>query len=221
MPIRNVSFANGYYYHVYNRGVNKRKIFLDNQDHQRAIDTLQYYLYSGHRLRFSYYRRLNDQLKQEYSSYLMAQTVGIVSYVLMPNHFHFLINQLEDGGISNCLRLFENSYTRYFNTKHKRIGPLLQGPFKAVTIESDSQLLHVTRYIHLNPFSSKLVDTTEKLERYPWSSYPSYLKTGRSQSFINNEIILDQFKNQSYRTFVNERSLYQQELEEIKHLTIE
>lgn len=223
MPIRFVPFTNGEYYHVFNRGVNKRKIFLSSEDYQRAIETLEYYSFSGHRLRFSYYLRLSDKLKFEYFSGLTTQLVDIIAFVLMPNHFHLLLSQNEEGGISTYLRLLENSYTKYFNTKYKRIGPLLQGAFKAVHISNDSQLLHVSRYIHLNPFSSKIVDTIDELEKYTWSSYPKYLLSNTSIGFLKNNIVMDQFQNQSYKyqQFVNEHSLYQRELEEIKHLILE
>lgn len=221
MPSRLVPFVEGEYYHVFNRGVNKRKIFLDSKDHQRAIDTIQYYLYSGHSQRFSYYSKLSELSKQNYLENLSGQLVTVVAYVLMPNHFHFLLTQVEENGISNFMSLFQNSYTKYFNTKHKRTGHLLQGQFKSVHIEDDEQLLHVSRYIHLNPLSSKLVQNTDELEKYSWSSYPRYLKANLADGFIQNDIILSQFKNQSYQVFVNEQSLYQQELETIKHLTLE
>ena len=77
--------------------------------------------------------------------------VTFVSYVLMPNHFHLLVQQLTDDGISRLMKLLSDSYTRYFNTKNERVGPLLQGQFKAVRVESDEQLLHLSPYIHLNP----------------------------------------------------------------------
>ena len=220
MPSRFLPLTNGEYYHVYNRGVNKRKIFLDSSNYQRAIDTLEYYSYIGHTLRYAYFSRLKNELKRNYFNNFKEQSVEITAFVLMPNHFHILLTQIDDRGISNFLRLFENSYTKYFNTRHKRIGPLLQGPFKAVHISNDSQLLHISRYIHLNPFSSKIVGSLEELEKYPWSSFPTYLKNN-PLGFISNSIVMEQFQNQSYETFVKEHSLYQQELDEIKHLTIE
>lgn len=220
MPKRPVMLENGNYYHVYNRGVNKRKIFLDNRDYQRALDSLLFYIHSGHRIRFSYFHRLNERLKNEYIDGLTNQLIELNSFALMPNHFHFLVYQNEANGISNCLRRFENSYTKYFNTKYKRVGPLLQGRFKAVHITNDSQLLHVSRYIHLNPLTSGVINSLDELETFPWTSYPNFLNSSQ-ETKITNSIILGHFKNQSYKDFVSERADYQKELESIKHITFE
>ncbi len=220
MPLRSTPFINDSYYHVYNRGVNKRKIFLDSLDYQRAVDSFRFYMYNGHHQRYSYYQRMTDHKKSEYFESLSGHAIDLNAYAFMPNHFHFLICQLIDNGISNSLRLFENSYTKYFNTRHKRIGPLLQGRFKAVLVQDDSQLIHLSRYIHLNPLSSGIVKSHEELETYPWTSYPSYIHEGNSEN-INCKIVLEQFENQSYRDFVSEHALHQQELEKIKHSTFE
>ena len=213
-------FAQNEYYHIYNRGVNKRKIFLSPQHYRRAVETLQFYLFTNHKIRFSYYSRLGNEAKQKYFNDLSDTNISLLSYVLMPNHFHLLVTQTGENGISNYLRLFENSYTRYFNTATKRIGPLLQGAFKAVRIETNDQLLHITRYIHLNPYSSNVVSSMEELEKYPWSSYRSYLEEDKNH-LIDTDIISSQFQNLSYKNFVSEQGEYQRELDEIKHLTFE
>lgn len=220
MPYRFTPLINGNYYHIFNRGVNKRKIFLDPNDYQHALDTLHFYLYTNHKIRFSFYNRLKITNRKDYFNTVIL-ACDLVAYVFMPNHFHLLINQNEKDGISNTLRLFENSYTKYFNTKYKRIGPLLQGPFKAVLIENDNQLLHVSRYIHLNPYSAGIVTSLKELEKYQWSSYPSYLETDKEDSILRKQFILEQFGNQSYKTFIAERASYQRELEEIKHIILE
>lgn len=91
----------------------------------------------------------------------LPQHLEIISYCLMPNHFHLLVKQVIDHGIVKCLNNFSNSYTRYFNIRHDRVGPLFQGRFKAVRIETDEQLLQVSRYIHLNPVASSLIEETK------------------------------------------------------------
>ena len=145
--------------------------------------------------------------------------VDIISFVFMPNHFHFLLKQVADDGIAKYLSLFTNSYTRYFNTKYNRIGPLFQGVFKAVRIESNAQLLHLSRYIHLNPYVSGIA-TKANLSTYPWSSLPSYLSG--SKDFIEKDIVTSQFKKSfSYRDFVVNHSDYARELEFIKHMTLD
>jgi putative transposase len=139
----------------------------------------------------------------------------------MPNHFHILIKQKTDNGISKFMANIQNSYARYFNTKHKRIGPLFQGQFKAVKIESEEQLLHVSRYIHLNPYSSALVKNYEELEKYEWSSLKEYLNTTLFP-FCSKDDIQEYFKKEgSYKEFVFDNADYQKRLEEIKHLILD
>jgi len=137
----------------------------------------------------------------------------------MPNHFHFLIRQSKENGISKFMSLISNSYTKYFNTKYKRVGPLLQGTFKAVLIESDELLVHVSRYIHLNPIISGLV---KDLEDYRWSSYLEYIKPIDTFCSINE--ILGFFtpnEREKYKKFVENQIDYGRKLEKIKHQLID
>lgn len=132
----------------------------------------------------------------------------------MPNHFHLLLKQNIDNGITEFAGKFSNSYTKYYNTKYNRIGPLFQGEFKAIIIESDEQLVHVSRYIHLNPTSSNLV---KNLDQYEWSSYPEYLGQVKN-GFCDKEVVLGHFKKiKDYQQFVLDQAGYAQELEFIKH----
>ena len=115
----------------------------------------------------------------------------------------------------------QNSYTKYFNLKRKQTGSIFQGHFKAVRVETDEQLVHLSRYIHLNPYSSFVVKSIEKLETYPWSSLPDYLGETK-YSFLNKKPVLDFFKNnKAYQKFVFDQADYQKNLEKIKHLTWE
>jgi putative transposase len=146
--------------------------------------------------------------------------VEIIAFCLMPNHFHLLLKQLQKKGTSTFMRNFQNSYARYFNTKYHRSGALFQALFKAVRIETDAQLLHVSRYIHLNLVSSFLVEI-KNLENYPWSSFPEYMKS-RSLEFVDPDLVLKQFKTEKdYKKFVFDQADYQRKLQEIKHLTLE
>lgn len=219
MPYRSVPLVNNEYYHVYNRGVNKRKIFLEEHDYKRAIDTFEFYSLSSHTTRYSYYSKFSPQDRKNYLKNHIEAQVEIIAFALMPNHFHFLLTQVENNGISNFLRLFQNSYTRYFNTKHNRIGHLFQGQFKAVLVETNEQLLHLSRYIHLNPFSSGVVRSLKELEKYPWNSYTSYFN---STTNSQNSIVMGQFSDiNQYRNFVHDQADYQQKLDIIKHLTLD
>lgn len=137
----------------------------------------------------------------------------------MPNHFHFLLKQIAEDGISNFLSKFTNSYTRYFNTKHQRVGPLFQGAFKAVHIETDEQLIHLSRYIHLNPVSSIVIPKKDLLT-YPWSSLPAYIHS--NTRIVNTVPVLNHFSSvEDYKLFQLDHISYAKELEKIKHLRLE
>jgi putative transposase len=112
---------------------------------------------------------------------------------------------------------FQNSYTRYFNKRHKRDGSLFLDQFKAVRVVSEQQLLHLSRYIHLNPYSSYVVKNFLELENYQWSSFPEYL--GEKSGFCTTEVILSYFvSREKYKNFVLNQADYQRGLEIVKHL---
>lgn len=223
MPARFIPFVKDYFYHVFNRGVNKQPIFYGIRDYKRALQILEFYSYSP-KLRFSKFMLLSQEKRSIFLGNLHKEgdrLVEIICFCLMPNHFHLLLNQKKDNGISRFMANLQNSYTRYFNTRHIRIGPLLQGQFKAVLIEDDNQLLHLSRYIHLNPYSSSIVKDWKSLENYQWSSLSEYL--GFTDTTIcNKEVIMSYYKNvDMYKQFVLNQADYQRELEIIKHLVIE
>lgn len=146
--------------------------------------------------------------------------IDILAYCLMPNHFHLLVRQNVQEGIHDFLSNVSNGYAKYFNTKRQRVGPLYQGPFKAVYVETDEQLMHLSRYIHINPVVSGII-TIEDLDVYPWSSFPDYLGKVKT-SFVTTLPVLSQFKtSSSYRAFVYDQVGYGKELEQIKHLVLE
>lgn len=213
MPYRLTCFANQNFYHIFNRGVNKQEIFDSPDNYERFLQTIFYYQFSGPKPRFSTHKRFKNK---DFSN--NPKIVEIICYCFMPNHFHFLLRQIKEGGITEFISKISNSYTKYFNTKHKRVGPLLQGEFKAVPIETDEQLLHVSRYIHLNPFVSELVND---LNLFSYSSYKNFISPD-SISFCVTKPILDFFKNpKKYEEFVNDHSSYAKDLEKIKHLLID
>ncbi len=223
MPYRKIPIVAGEIYHVFNRSIAKLPIFKTNSDYVRTTKVVEFYRFKKLPIRFSYFKRLPDDLKKDFiNSYMQDEnkTLEIMSYCIMPNHVHFLIKQLKFGGISNFMRNFQNSYSKYFNTKYKRAGSLFQAMFKAVRIESDEQLIHVSRYIHLNPTTSFIINP-QQLEKYPWSSLKDYLSK-QHQSFISTEQILSYFKSRgAYKKFVKDNLDYQQKLDEIKHLILE
>lgn len=220
---RKLVFANDEIYHVFNRGVEKRPTFTDRREFNRAILTLDYYRFAKPPLKLSRFlvsskeeqERFLEKLKKEFEKLL-----EIVCFCLMPNHFHFMIKQKVENGISTFISNLTNSYTRYFNTKHERIGPLFEGIFKAVRIESDEQLIHTSRYIHLNPVSSFLIEP-EDLDSYEWSSYPEFMGISNNNLTIK-DLILNYFPSvEAYRKFILDQADYARQLELIKHLTLE
>ena len=206
-------------YHIFNRGVEHRQIFLCKNNYKRAIETIKFYQYNP-KLKFADFKNLTigqrEKILQEIHK--LPKIVEIICYCLMPNHFHFLIKQLTDNGISIFISKFTNSYTKYFNTGNNRDGSLLGGTFKSVWVETQEQLLHLSRYIHLNPTTSYLVKA-ENLEDYQWSSFNEFMGL---PGFCQKEIILSEFKSpQKYKEFVLDQADYARTLENIKHKFLE
>lgn len=143
--------------------------------------------------------------------------VQIICYCLMPTHIHLLLKQLTENGISIYIRDLLDSYSRNFNSSHKRKGPLWDNRFKNVLIENDEQLLHLTRYIHLNPTSAGLVDNPKN---WQFSSYHEYVGSAVNGQICNNSGLVDVPPAQ-YRKFCLERKSYQRELSKIKSITLE
>lgn len=219
---RKIVFANGEYYHVFNRGVEKRPTFTAKYEFLRAVDSINFYRFGNLPIRYSKYLVLDRDKKEQFLKGLVNSQlqVEIIAYCLMGNHFHILLKQLQYNGVVKFMAKFTNSYTKYFNAKHKRVGPLFQGIFKAVHVESDEQLLHLSRYIHLNPVTSFIV-TIDELTNYRWSSYPEYLNIVNT-GMINKSEILNFFKNSAeYEKFVFDQGKYLKQMEIVEHLTID
>ncbi len=194
----NPPLAAGSFYHIYNRGVEKRNIFTDKWDYLRFLETLDYYRRTPQPMKLSDFRRGVIKLKKIDDQ---TEVVKIFCYALMPNHFHLLIQQMTDNGISEFLRKLSDSYTRYFNTKHERVGPLFQGTFKAKLIETDEYLLQLSKYIHRNAFPLSMWEGRV----YPYSSYGYYL-SGEKHPFCDTDFISAYFSktnpNLNYKSFV-------------------
>lgn len=224
MPGRKTPLVSGEIYHVLNRGVASQPIFVDKRDYRRIIETMRYYQNIHPPQRYSLFLEMARKKREEILEKLRKKGefwVDIIAYCFMPNHFHFLLKQKTEGGISKFLSNFTNSYTRYFNVRHHREGPLFKGRFQAVLIRTDEQLWHVSRYIHLNPYSSYVVKKIEDLVKYPYSSFPEYLGLVK-QEFCQKEIILDHFQTKErYKKFVFDQADYQRKLDRIKHLCLE
>ena len=223
MPYRQTQLETGYYYHALSRGINKQVIFKDDHDYQHALELIKYYSYSDKKPRYSQFRRMSETLKNTtlLSLGVSEKQVDIIAYCLMPNHFHFLLRQKKDQGISKFMADFQNSLTKYSNTRRMKFGSILQTPFKAILIENDYYLTHLSRYIHLNPYSSVIVKTHQDLLSYRWSSLGEFCQPSH-QRICQPKIILDQFKNrQDYQNFVLEQTDHQLEIKLLESLIIE
>ena len=186
------------------------------------VNCLWLYRYVSPPLRMSYLLRQTDKEILKIKDLLKNKNrlVDILAYSLMSNHFHFLTKQLTDNGTSIFMNRLQNSYARYFNTEQTRHGPLFQGRFKAVLIESEEQLIHVSRYIHLNPFSASIVDDLNGLKLYPWSSLQEYLT--KTTNICETKMLSDFFETpDKYWQFISNNADYQRKLEQNKHLNIE
>lgn len=214
MAYRKIPLVTGEIYHVFNRGVEKREIFTNYWEYQRFFETFRFYQVANPPTKFSLtLPKCRTQCVNDKDC-----LVEFLCYCLMPNHFHLIIKQLADNGISIFMRRFTDSYTRYFNTRNNRVGPLFQGSFKAVRIVDDEQLLHLSRYIHLNPYVANL---TNDINSYQWSSYHEYIKDITSK-LCNTELIMSHFKNiEQYKKFTIDYADYARTLGEIKNLQID
>ncbi len=222
MPYRTTPLVEGEYYHVYNRGVAFQDIFKNKRDYERFLLCLHYYQFKDIPIRLSKFLQMPEEDRSGIFKEVIRNSdkiVDLTAFCLMPNHFHFLIKQNTQDGISRFLRLTINSYARYFNTKYKRVGSLFQGMFKVVHVETDEQLLHLSRYIHLNPLVSYLVKEKDFIS-YPWFSLQEYVK---NEPIISNpKPVLENFsQKQNYLDFVLDQADYGKELEKIKHLKLE
>lgn len=226
MPLRRTVFADGETYHVLNRSLHGYPIFVGKRECNRFIKLLNYYSFLDRPTRFSKYLKLSNNQRKIIMKKLKAEDkrrVKLICYCLMPNHFHLLIRQECEQGTTRFMSDIQNSYVRYFNTKNNRKGPLFQGQFKAVRILSENQLLHVSRYIHLNPYSGFVVKNLKGLVNYKWSSLLEYLNlVNKNLCLCFKEVIMSGFSNpDKYKEFVFSRADYQRDLEQIKHLILE
>ena len=194
---RKNGFSNGNFYHCINLGVEKRIVFMDKTDLDRFTAGIEYYRFKNPPARFSFRKR--EAYKIDVT---LSPLVEIIAYSMMPNHFHLLLKQIEDGGVSQFLSKLTNSYTRYFNARNKRSGALFAGTFKSAPIDQE-QLSKVSAYIHMEPVKQGLVINPE---RFPFSSYNEYLgKNG----FCKKEVILKNFADSiEYQNFTAKGGSY-------------
>ena len=212
MPRRLTPFISGDYYHLFSRSSFRQPILVRKRNLQIFEQLLRYYLQVAPPTRFSNYK-LNPE------RYVLdkRKLVTVISYCFMPNHFHLCVRQESDQGIHLLMRKLLDSYSRYYQTRLQTKGALFESVFKAVRVETDNQLIHLTRYHHLNPVTAHLVENPFE---YPYSSFNIYM--GKSSNFVNTSVVLSYFPSkQKYEKFVLDQKDYQRKLESINHLLME
>ncbi len=185
--MRNLTFSEGEFYHIYNRGVDRRRIFLDQKDLERFFTSME---------DFNSEQNLGH-LERRHGVSTDKPLVKFLAYCLNPNHFHFILEPVADKGIERFMHKLGMGHSKYINAKYRRSGALFQGSFKAVHIHSNEYLLHASAYVNLNNRVHGYAD-----EAFTLSSWGEYMSTEISLNICKKEIILEQFKNKNeYRTF--------------------
>lgn len=208
MSIRKINFVQGEYYHLYNRGNSKQVIFKDEKDYSHFISLL--YL-SNTKKNF----KTNDISKDFFDFDQEQQIVSIGAWVLMPNHFHILVTETTEKGISKFMQKLSTAYSMYYNKKYKRSGGLFEGKFKSQHIDNDRYFKYIYSYIHLNPIKLIQKDWKERgiknkkeaiefLNKYVYSSYKDYIEEKRIQSKILNI--------KSYPTYFANKTIFDKEI---------
>jgi len=202
MPGKNLEkiYGSECYYHLYNRGVNKNTVFVDQEDYGVFLNLLKRYLSNS---------PVIDKKGRDYPWY--GARLELLAFCLMPNHYHLLIFQSDPKAMTELIKSLGTSYGMYFNKKYKRVGPVFQSRFRASMIDSQQYLDHISRYIHLNPGKTRY-------KNWEPSSYNYYLKN-KTAEWVKPKRILDMFngKVQEYSEFVADYEDYKEELDLLKH----
>ncbi len=199
-------------FHLLNRGVDKRQIFLDNQDRARFVHDL--YEFNDKPSAANTRRRMSSDSPESIMFDLRSRTsvrdrlVDIHGWCIMGNHYHLLVSEIAEDGITAFIRKLNIGYAKYFNERYKRVGTLFQGRTKRIHINNDAHFLHILHYIHLNPLDflkgaeswrtleiKSTKNALRHLENYRWSSYLDYCGTRNFPSLITKDLFGDVFRN--------------------------
>lgn len=231
------AFVNEQFYHIFNRGVEKRTVFENDKDRVRFIHDLFEFNDTDPAINVLY--RFNKQSMEVQPQYIERERkprkllLDILAFCLMPNHYHLLVKQRLDNGVINFMKKIGTGYTMYFNQKYQRVGPLFQGRFKAALVNKESHLLHLPFYIHANPLDIILSDWQEEkfdlkrvgrfLNSYRWSSYLDYSGQKNFPSITQREFFNNYFKGNFKKEMDSwmENIHSENKLENIKDVTLE
>lgn len=223
--MRKTSFAKNNFYHIYNRGVDKRSVFEDEKDLLRFLQSMEEFnteLPIGSIYQKVFYENKNFGGSTPKKS---KRLVNFIAFCVNQNHFHFILEPLVDDGIQKFMHRISTGYTCYFNEKHNRSGALFQGRYKAIHIETNEYLLHLSAYVNLNDKVHRELNK-EWMKKYPISSFSQYTEEEngiKSKTRCEKGIVLEQFKSKKeYEKFAT-GSLQDilKRKEEIKDLLLE
>lgn len=218
--MRNIAFAPNEYYHVCGRGSGGQDLFLDESDRNRFLFLILHLqspiqlsnisLYANRYSKKNTFGVNPDTL----SEMVKKRSLELIAYCLMGNHFHLIVGNLDDGAVSIYMHRVLMAYSKYFNAKYRKRGHVFQGPFSAVHIKNNTQLLHASCYIHKNP--RDIPEWQNSYMEYPYSSIGDYIKESRWGELLKTDIVLGQFKNQAaYKHFVDTSTAKEYLFEEI------
>lgn len=220
--MRIIKIAPGEYYHICNRAVNKQIIFHDTRDYFRFLFLILYFqspivFRQTGRLVKEFVLSSALDIKDEV---VKKRTVELVAFCIMPNHFHLVVKELEEGAIAAYMQRVLTAYSKYYNTKYEKSGHVFQGPYRAIHISNDNQLKYLSAYIHRNP--RELAGWRNKEDKYRWSSYQDYIAENRWGDLLALNIVLGQFKDKKqYHEFVKTSTakLLEDELEYLAEMS--
>ena len=204
---RKTPFVEKEYYHIYSRGVEKRKIFLNTKDYAR-FTALLYIMNQNIPFRMdNFLQKSKNGLPYIFKEKKEQTLVSILGYCLMPNHFHLILFEHKENGISKFMNKLLTAYSMYFNTKYERSGPLFTHPFRSEHLSDESQFMYIFSYVHLNPISIIDKDWKERgvknkkitrdfLNKYQFSSYQDFLENKRPEKVVLDfSLIPEHIKN--------------------------
>lgn len=238
MSIRKTNLVPGEIYHIYNRGVDKRNIFLDESDKYRFVHDLFEFNDKNPAKNLTIYLKNNANKEvglPKLKGGSREMMVEILAYCLMDNHFHLMVRQKTENGITEFMRKLGTGYTNYFNKKYDRSGSLFQGKFKSVNLNNNAHFLYLPIYIHLNPLDFNFSEWREGkiknykkavdfLENYKWSSYIDYIGKKNFPSILSRDFLLDRFDNSTEKLkkeTINWIKSFNENIKTIKGITSE
>ncbi|MFT5208236.1 MAG: putative transposase [Candidatus Omnitrophota bacterium] len=203
---RSVPLVDGEIYHVFNKSIANYVIFNEAREYERFKQMLLFFNFNQNHLKFAHFQ--SSKIAEQTGFYKpviekmkdCAQHTEIVAYCIMPTHYHLILKQVGEAGISTYLGNLQNSYARFFNNSHGRKGPLWVGKFKNVLVKTDEQLVHLSRYVHLNPVKANLC---KKAAEWGSSSYAEYTKNGLTENLCTYSNYID-LNSSDYEKFVDE-----------------